>query len=271
MFIWHGSFPQFSRASVRRAIDAGGVTVQGKSAKSRPAFERGRATFDRRCPSRRPGRCRKIFRWRFCSKTSIWRRSTSRRAWSCIRRRGIGRARSPRHWRFIFNSSAAPAGRRGRESCIGLDRDTSGVLVVAKTDAAHYALAEQFGGRTVEKEYFAIVVGLPDSDRDVIDMPIGASSVSARKNGDPPRSRHQPAGANEVRSGRTLRRFRRAASDAENGADASDSRASGGDRLPGAVRQAIRRPRGDHARRNSARFVRSIRFAERGRLCMRGG
>jgi 23S rRNA pseudouridine1911/1915/1917 synthase len=54
-----------------------------------------------------------------------------------------------------------------------LDRDTSGVIVVAKTDAAHAALAEQFAARTVEKEYFAIVVGVPDRDRDVVDLPIG--------------------------------------------------------------------------------------------------
>ena len=42
-----------------------------------------------------------------------------------------------------------------------LDRDTSGVLVVAKTDCAHMRLAEQFEQRTTEKEYFAIVVGVP--------------------------------------------------------------------------------------------------------------
>ena len=54
-----------------------------------------------------------------------------------------------------------------------LDRDTSGVLVVAKTDATHMRLAEQFEQRTTEKEYFAIVVGVPDRDRDVIDLPIG--------------------------------------------------------------------------------------------------
>src|SRR6185436_13538216 len=54
-----------------------------------------------------------------------------------------------------------------------LDRDTSGVLVVAKTDAAHLRLAEQFESRSVEKEYFAIVVGTPNLDRDIIDQPIG--------------------------------------------------------------------------------------------------
>jgi 23S rRNA pseudouridine1911/1915/1917 synthase len=54
-----------------------------------------------------------------------------------------------------------------------LDRDTSGVIVVAKNDQAHDALSAQFKSRQVAKEYLAIVVGVPDRDRDVIDEPIG--------------------------------------------------------------------------------------------------
>jgi 23S rRNA pseudouridine1911/1915/1917 synthase len=54
-----------------------------------------------------------------------------------------------------------------------LDRDTSGVMVVAKTDPMHYALAAQFEARTTEKEYFAITAGVPDRDRDRIEQPIG--------------------------------------------------------------------------------------------------
>jgi 23S rRNA pseudouridine1911/1915/1917 synthase len=58
---------------------------------------------------------------------------------------------------------------RGRLSGIGgverpgivhrLDKDTSGCLVVAKNDAAHLGLSEQFAGRTMEKVYLAIVCG----------------------------------------------------------------------------------------------------------------
>jgi 23S rRNA pseudouridine1911/1915/1917 synthase len=54
-----------------------------------------------------------------------------------------------------------------------LDRDTSGVMVVAKTDPMHFALAAQFENRTTEKEYLAITSGVPDRDRDIIDQPIG--------------------------------------------------------------------------------------------------
>lgn len=54
-----------------------------------------------------------------------------------------------------------------------LDRDTSGVIVIAKTNAVHMNLAQQFHDREVEKEYFAITTGRIDRDRDVIDAAIG--------------------------------------------------------------------------------------------------
>lgn len=54
-----------------------------------------------------------------------------------------------------------------------LDRDTSGVIVIAKTNAVHIRLGQQFHDREVQKEYFAITSAPIDRDRDVIDAPIG--------------------------------------------------------------------------------------------------
>ena len=54
-----------------------------------------------------------------------------------------------------------------------LDRDTSGVILVARTDHAHSALSKQFEVRTVNKEYLTIVTPSPNRDRDQIDKPIG--------------------------------------------------------------------------------------------------
>ena len=54
-----------------------------------------------------------------------------------------------------------------------LDRDTSGVILVAKTDQAHMNLVEQFQNRTVTKQYWAIVSPPPNFDQDRIDLPIG--------------------------------------------------------------------------------------------------
>lgn len=54
-----------------------------------------------------------------------------------------------------------------------LDKGTSGVLVVARTDEAHRKLARQFAERTVEKEYDALVYGRPDAPEGTIDVPLG--------------------------------------------------------------------------------------------------
>ena len=62
-----------------------------------------------------------------------------------------------------------------------LDRDTSGVILIAKTDPSHLALSSQFADRTIEKEYFAIVTPGPDRDRDIIDQPIGAHPYQREK------------------------------------------------------------------------------------------
>lgn len=53
-----------------------------------------------------------------------------------------------------------------------LDRDTSGLMVVAKNDAAHHALADQLRDRTLGRIYRAIVWGTPDPPKARIDLPL---------------------------------------------------------------------------------------------------
>ena len=54
-----------------------------------------------------------------------------------------------------------------------LDRDTSGLMVVAKSDRVHRALQEMIRAREVEREYLALVDGRPSSRTGTIDAPIG--------------------------------------------------------------------------------------------------
>ena len=54
-----------------------------------------------------------------------------------------------------------------------LDRHTSGCIVFAKQDEAHWKLGHQFEHRTVDKRYLAVVRGRMEPDGDVIDLPIG--------------------------------------------------------------------------------------------------
>ncbi|HVT82461.1 MAG TPA: RluA family pseudouridine synthase [Phycisphaerae bacterium] len=54
-----------------------------------------------------------------------------------------------------------------------LDRDTTGLILIAKRDEAHWRLAGQFERRTIKKTYLAIVHGLITLDSDLIDAPLG--------------------------------------------------------------------------------------------------
>ncbi len=62
-----------------------------------------------------------------------------------------------------------------------LDRDTSGVMVVARTDVVHAKLAKQFSRRRVEKEYWALVHGQVEAQADVIELPIGRHPHNRKK------------------------------------------------------------------------------------------
>jgi 23S rRNA pseudouridine1911/1915/1917 synthase len=62
-----------------------------------------------------------------------------------------------------------------------LDRGTSGLMVVAKDDETHRALAAQFASRSVEKEYLAVVHGVPRSRQGVVEAAIGRDPVHRKK------------------------------------------------------------------------------------------
>lgn len=54
-----------------------------------------------------------------------------------------------------------------------LDKETTGLMVVAKTDTAHVTLARQIEGKSAERRYVAVVGGNVERERFLIDMPIG--------------------------------------------------------------------------------------------------
>jgi 23S rRNA pseudouridine1911/1915/1917 synthase len=62
-----------------------------------------------------------------------------------------------------------------------IDKDTSGLMVVAKTDAAHEGLARQFADHSIERTYLAVVGGLPNPLAGVVRGPIGRSSANRKK------------------------------------------------------------------------------------------
>ena len=62
-----------------------------------------------------------------------------------------------------------------------IDKDTSGLLIVAKNDQSHQKLAEQIKEHSFTREYEAIVFGFLKNDRGVIDAPIGRHPVDRKK------------------------------------------------------------------------------------------
>jgi 23S rRNA pseudouridine1911/1915/1917 synthase len=61
-----------------------------------------------------------------------------------------------------------------------IDRDTSGLLVIAKTEHALNKLAKQFFDHSIERTYWALVWGVPDPYSGTIDVPIGRSTKDRR-------------------------------------------------------------------------------------------
>ena len=62
-----------------------------------------------------------------------------------------------------------------------LDKDTSGCMVVAKSDQAHQRLVAQFKGKEITKIYHAIVLGCPTQSRGTVDLSIGRHPVHRKK------------------------------------------------------------------------------------------
>jgi 23S rRNA pseudouridine1911/1915/1917 synthase len=174
-------FPEFSRAHLRRGIDAGGVLINERPAKAGQRLKGGdllRVTLPE-LPRVGP----------VPENIPLDVLFEDKHLAAINKPPGMVVHPAKGHWSGTLTAALAfhfqelsGAGGPTRPGIVHrLDRDTSGVVVVAKSDAAHYALAEQFAARTVEKEYFAIVVGSMDRDRDLIDMPIGPHPYQREK------------------------------------------------------------------------------------------
>jgi 23S rRNA pseudouridine1911/1915/1917 synthase len=174
-------FPEYSRTHLRRAIAAGAVTVDGKRAKPAYRVNTGQQVSVTLPETPREGP----------APENIPLEILYEDAWLVAVNKPPGMVVHPSkgHWQGTL--AGALAYQFARLSGVGgpsrpgivhrLDRDTSGVILAARTDAAHLRLAAQFERRTVEKEYFAIVAGVPRLDRDWIEHPIGKHPYQREK------------------------------------------------------------------------------------------
>jgi 23S rRNA pseudouridine1911/1915/1917 synthase len=166
-------FPTYSRVLLRKAINAAGVKVAGKRIKASYHVRAGDHVSVALPPLPRPGP----------QPENIPLEILYEDEWLVAINKPAGMVVHPArgHWsgtltsalQHHFNQLSTIAGPTRPGVVHRLDRDTSGVIVAAKNDRAHLSLGAQFEQRLVRKDYFAIVVGQPDKDRDHIDLPIG--------------------------------------------------------------------------------------------------
>ncbi len=122
-----------------------------------------------------------------------------------------------------------------------LDKDTSGVLLVARTPGSAAFFSKRFSGRSAKKIYWALVVGVPDVDEGTIDAPLakqpgtGGEKMHVNEESGQPATDPLPRG----RPRRQPRRLGRAA--AAHRPHPPAARPHGGDRPPDRGRRQVRR------------------------------
>ena len=83
---------------------------------------------------------------------------------------------------LLYHMGPIDAGDPSRPGIVHrLDKNTSGVMVVAKNTSAHRILSKQFKNRVVKKEYLALVYGKPSPENGTIDLPIGRDPRDRKK------------------------------------------------------------------------------------------
>jgi 23S rRNA pseudouridine1911/1915/1917 synthase len=84
--------------------------------------------------------------------------------------------------KYYFGENLSEYGGADRAGIVHrLDKETSGLMIVAKNDAAHKNLAQQFKDRIVKKEYTVLVKGVVQHDQGKCDQPIGKAKVFRKK------------------------------------------------------------------------------------------
>lgn len=175
-------FPDFSRVAMRNAITDGNVFVDGKTAKPAYKLNPGQSVritlpeLVRECPHAEDIPLDILYE-------DDWVVAVNKPPGMVVHpARGHWSGTLASALQFRFGDDLSQAGGPQRPGIVHrLDRDTSGVILVARNDVAHAKLAAQFEQRQVQKEYLAIAYGAPIRECDWIDAPIGDHSGGQRE------------------------------------------------------------------------------------------
>ena len=258
--------PLGSRSRAQRLIDAGSVTVDGRRVAEAPPALRRRARRRRRARDAAAASVRTASR-----RASASPRRTST-CWSSTSPPGVvvHPARGHTTGTLVQASSGRVAGGEDDERpgiVHRLDRDTSGLLVVARSEAVHRALKAQLQRRAIRREYLTLVDGRPPARSGTIDAPLGRDRRDRKQmstDTDEPRE-----AVTHFEIERALRDDDAAARAPGDGAHAPDPRAPARDRPPGRRRSGLRRCRACYGLERQ--FLHAARLAFEHPVTRRGG
>ncbi|WP_404420708.1 RluA family pseudouridine synthase [Nibricoccus sp. IMCC34717] len=176
------AFPEQSRSAWQRAFDAGLVLIGGKPIKRDQAVSTG-DVIEYALPDTKPSELRAVdipLDVLYEDKHLL----AINKASGMIVHPGAGTGEDTLVHALLSHCEGELSGIGGVERpgiVHRLDRETSGVMLVAKTDAAHRGLSEQFSTRSLHKQYVALVEGAPKLISGTIDKPIGRHPTHRHK------------------------------------------------------------------------------------------
>lgn len=187
------AFPEHSRAAFQRALEAGLVKVDGKVV-AQSDDVRGGQTIEFSLPETKPAELKPVdipLDVVFEDKHLI----VINKAAGMVVHPGVGTGEDTLvHALLAHCSDLSGIGGVERPGIVHrIDKETTGLLVVAKNDAAHRALSDQFAERTLLKEYVALVSGVPKAlsgtvDRGIARHPVHRHRMTTGEGGKPART-----------------------------------------------------------------------------------
>jgi 23S rRNA pseudouridine1911/1915/1917 synthase len=187
------AYPDHSRVAFQRAFDAGRVTLGGRPIR-RSATVHGGDVLEFSFPEVKANELRAVEIGLDVLFEDKWLLAINKPAGMVVHP-GAGTREDTLVHALLAHCAGSLSGIGGVERpgiVHRLDRETSGVIIVAKTDQAHRELARQFAARSVVKEYLALVVGVPRLMSGTIRKAIGRNV----------RQRHKMAVVEEEHGGR---------------------------------------------------------------------
>jgi 23S rRNA pseudouridine1911/1915/1917 synthase len=167
------SFPDYSRSVVRRVIDAGGVTVNGKPAKASYKVRHGDKIQIIPPEPTHPQPAAKDIPLQVLYEDEFLVAINKPAAMVVHPAKGHWTGTLVNALRFHFDQLSGLNGDYRPGIVHRLDRDTSGVILVAKEEHTHRDLSLLFEQRKIFKEYMALTAGVLDRDSDYIEGRIG--------------------------------------------------------------------------------------------------